>query len=1401
MVLCLYNIPQYILSLMQLIIEVESEPAVTTQMFHEGLNLIRKLCIENYAGSNQMFTGYNFVHIEKLYDLRVNEMNLVSKQMALDNDTRYLIEGNNNILYLHINIYSVYLQKVVDQIYERGLENNFSNMSSEFILIIYNFNDIFSTLLEASVNKRSTYEFYLADILINVTQVALNILAEETISDENDRLYQFWTMIQQEPNGYVKHVADWDILENDFKRIMILELMRSCLEVFNRATTRFYTFSNLDVIANYLTSVKPIQVFFKYFYCEVGISVMSQIVKLYNNFMVFRQNHLINNRFEEFGDLETQTTEMTLSPYLLEKEVISELLGLNEHSEAYLKKFGMGPETAKFFFCSYFPLLFKYFSGLMTTFIYADHKYMRKGFENVFETLTQFTRFINTVDTYLRNNHLLHPLTDRMPHKYKNVDRVDVYLNKFVGLLQKTNTEYFYDENKKSNIYICRQKGYRFLKTLLDLYTHHKRKKMHLERYIRYDPNYSHSKMKKIMSKKLRFNYLYRQSNNLSKEENFNTIIDFDVSEPKEIIQIINQLYYAAKTYFFENPNKNQCFKVLKTSDVLNNNVLYYICYFFTELNTMDLSFENLANNVFINQKFISLILMMDNLINISADYRITLYNFIATNIHNELSYSVKENVMKKLWDLHKLLYYLTLYKTFYDEVWAEIYTLYFLISNFFQDLCEDNFIPFKLWFHKNKMIEDDGKSIFLSYFSMFEAAFHNTKVHKNKTPTLMLSDKPELFDILNRLTVGMTEFINGGAVKTQFEIYRYKIDVWVGIILRIIDDVDSKFYILKENILTFILGLTEGCDKNIINFLATHFPITRLYDLIYRLTKKLFVRQAMLKKGVQKEHEPSILGYYCYRITESEENLYPIKKSSQLLDFYRKYDISFSDHIILAIVIKTYTLMRDLSTCVVKYENFLIEKREDIMIYSKKEKFITSDFESLHVWHFISKIIIDIEISYQDANSESEELPLRIIYFKKLPQSFFLTNIAKNEFRNRVNIKSLEEKHEQFFNEFNRYYTMTNDLRKLYIKSKTLFKLSTEEAFYFYMILLYVMGLSLNLMLLLCYDEIGDDFSSSRCSTNGARYALSIIIILLSVIFGAFWFVVKYNTIRKINWEKYYITHTRGQKINPWDIFVIDVYESIICNSVIQSFILYFILSLLGIAANPFFYTMLLLLIVHLSMTVYNVALSFMNNYDKLFFTLLMIVIVINSFSYLAIQFYREDFESDIIRKERDASVCSNYFSCFMNGINLGLRGNGGLSDFLRFEPNNKRDRYAGRLIFDIVYFIIVSLILLGIFFGIIVDSFKALRDEMNKRKKDADDVCFTCGLERPVLERKGIDFDNHLKYHDIWNYFFYLQYLKWKPKNAYSGVDIFVSDLIQRDYNNIWLPIGRTMELEKTS
>jgi hypothetical protein len=74
--------------------------------------------------------------------------------------------------------------------------------------------------------------------------------------------------------------------------------------------------------------------------------------------------------------------------------------------------------------------------------------------------------------------------------------------------------------------------------------------------------------------------------------------------------------------------------------------------------------------------------------------------------------------------------------------------------------------------------------------------------------------------------------------------------------------------------------------------------------------------------------------------------------------------------------------------------------------------------------------------------------------------------------------------------------------------------------------------------------------------------------------------------------------------------------------------------------------------------------------------------------------------------------------------------------------------DLWFGRLVFDLSFFAIVVIVLLqGVVFGIIIDTFGTLRDEEKDKRNDMTSKCFICGISRDEFDRHGEGFLNHIK------------------------------------------------------
>ena len=81
-------------------------------------------------------------------------------------------------------------------------------------------------------------------------------------------------------------------------------------------------------------------------------------------------------------------------------------------------------------------------------------------------------------------------------------------------------------------------------------------------------------------------------------------------------------------------------------------------------------------------------------------------------------------------------------------------------------------------------------------------------------------------------------------------------------------------------------------------------------------------------------------------------------------MDYYYSYNEEFSDHMVLNVAVKIYHLMRDISTNIVRYENFILEQNENVLMKNKKKLTTPKEITQACIWDFMNRIIVDIEIS-----------------------------------------------------------------------------------------------------------------------------------------------------------------------------------------------------------------------------------------------------------------------------------------------------------------------------------------------------------------------------------------------------------------------------------------------------
>ena len=221
------------------------------------------------------------------------------------------------------------------------------------------------------------------------------------------------------------------------------------------------------------------------------------------------------------------------------------------------------------------------------------------------------------------------------------------------------------------------------------------------------------------------------------------------------------------------------------------------------------------------------------------------------------------------------------------------------------------------------------------------------------------------------------------------------------------------------------------------------------------------------------------------------------------------------------------------------------------------------------------------------------------------------------------------------------------------------------------------------------------------------------------------------------------------------------------------------FLSSLLSLPLRGYLYPICLLYILERSEILRRVLLAVTKNGKSLIFVAILGCIILYIFGVIGFALFSQQAQSTV-EPDSDAYIfCQTLYECFVTIGRWGLLDTIGL-----FIPQRTMS-FTGeldRIIFDLLFFIVVNTIGLNIVFGIIVDTFSQLRDEKSEQEKDMKNFCFICGLENYVFDRKGNGFKNHVKYeHNMWQYYKFFLYLDSVEPCDHTAIEGFVYEKLK--------------------
>jgi len=160
---------------------------------------------------------------------------------------------------------------------------------------------------------------------------------------------------------------------------------------------------------------------------------------------------------------------------------------------------------------------------------------------------------------------------------------------------------------------------------------------------------------------------------------------------------------------------------------------------------------------------------------------------------------------------------------------------------------------------------------------------------------------------------------------------------------------------------------------------------------------------------------------------------------------------------------------------------------------------------------------------------------------------------------------------------------------------------------------------------------------------------------------------------------------------------------------------------------------------------------------------------------------------------------ACRTLISCFVNQIDVGLLGGGGNGVIQILSATETVGAVYLRVLFDIMYYFLVIILLLNIIFGLILDSFAALRDEEFAKAENILNYCFICSQSREILEKIPGGFDFHQAHeHSTENYVHFIIYLNRKNPLDFTGPEQFVYQQA-RKMKISFFPLGQSMSLQE--
>lgn len=443
------------------------------------------------------------------------------------------------------------------------------------------------------------------------------------------------------------------------------------------------------------------------------------------------------------------------------------------------------------------------------------------------------------------------------------------------------------------------------------------------------------------------------------------------------------------------------------------------------------------------------------------------------------------------------------------------------------------------------------------------------------------------------------------------------------------------------------------------------------------------------------------------------------------------------------------------------------------------------SDYEAYYVFKLFEKISKSVLVKVCE-----DKPPIYIVYTKP-PCLDYLSEQTKVDFLSNVNrtsrnTKLIELMEQTEYFEIEAKYNW-NELRNSRVR-KTL----TWINYFYFSVAMFSVDFCLNVALLAIDHESGLIFEIENKPGYDILRGISIafcVLVFFSFLVWSWTKIPLYSTVEKAKYVNE--NQMKAEDVTCYQNCCIFL-RAFLSKGELTSLLLFFLFRILGSVSTSltFFYSFSLLSVVNLNDNLKNLSMSIFFKGRQLLWVTIFTLVVLYIYAGWGF-YYLRDLFYDTNEREKPEQMCESLAYCFFTLINNGFRWYPGVGKVLRTDSALLHPGlYIHNYFYHFLFYWIIRVMMLKIVFGIILDSFRELRELKSNIDKDWRFKCFICNIEKDECEKRNKDFDEHCgQLHNVWDYANFMIYLRMVDAQDLNGVNSMCREMIL-DRQMQWIP-----------